>query len=1186
MEIFLEPVKQLNQYDELIKSIEAGKTTMVSGSVDSDKAHFAWGISQAFPNIQKVIITYSEAKAKSLMDDYSFYDKNVVYYPAKDFIFYNADVHSNYIVEQRMTAIRAIMEKKNLTVITTIDALADMLLPIEYLRKNVLTVKEGDVLNLEQWKTELLRMGYERLGQVETAGQFAIRGGIMDIFPFTAECPVRIELWDDEVDSIRTFDVSSQRSIERLDSVTVYPATETPVTEEQLAEGIVRIKTELEKAVEHFTKEKCLEEAGRLGKVVGEALENIKEQGGSQFVEKYISYFSKTTVSFVEYFQRDTLFFLDEPDRISEKMSGVEAEFRESMSHRLEKGYVLSGQTDILRDEKEIMAKLGARRCIALSGLLYKPQYLEIEKEIMLHGKSISSYNNKFEMLVEDLKRYRKNGYRTVLVCSSRTRAERISSTLLDYEIIAFYSADYDKELSAGQVMVTYGQMKNGFEYPDEKFVAIAESDIFGQKKKKRRKKKIYEGKEIASFNDLTPGDYVVHEDHGLGIYRGIEKMTVDGIEKDYIKIEYSNNGNLYVLATQLDVIQKYAGSEAKAPKLNKLGSQEWTKTKTRVHGAVAEIARDLVELYAARQMKEGFQFSADTQWQKEFEEMFPYEETEDQLNAIEDTKNDMESRKIMDRLICGDVGYGKTEIAIRAAFKAVQDGKQVVYLCPTTILAGQHYDTFVQRMKDFPVKVELLSRFRTTKQIKAAIDGLKKGLVDIVIGTHRVLSADVQFKNLGLLIIDEEQRFGVTHKEKIKKLKDNVDVLTLSATPIPRTLHMSLVGIRDMSVLEEPPQDRLPIQTFVTEYNDEMVREAIRRELSRQGQVYYVYNRVQDIDQIALKVQALVPDARVSYAHGQMDERSLEAVMYDFINGEIDVLVSTTIIETGLDIANVNTMIIQDADKFGLSQLYQLRGRIGRSNRTAYAFLLYKRDRMIKETAEKRLQAIKEFSELGSGFKIAMKDLEIRGAGNVLGARQHGHMEAVGYDLYCKMLNEAVQELKGETEIKSYETTVDVTLDAFIPASYIKNEVQKLEIYKRIASIETREELMDMEDELVDRFGDLPRSASNLLSIALLKAKAHNAYVTEIKGGKKGIRLRMYTNAKLDVNRIPDIIAKYKGMLKLKVETQPYFTYIPIKNYAGAEGDLEFLEDIMDLVDEIRELKEGNEVSNGGTGI
>lgn len=1172
MKAFLEPVRQWKEYEKLVSDIVKAKgAVVVSGCADSDKAHFAWGIACGLKPCRKVIITYSEARAKSILEDYRFYDKNVVYYPAKDFIFYNADVHSNLIVEQRMTAIREIFEKEDITVVTTIDALADYLMAPEIMKSCILTIGETDIMDLEEWKGKLAKLGYERCGQVESAGQFAIRGGILDIFPFTGECPVRVELWDDEVDSIRTFDVSSQRSIERIEKVTIYPVTETPLSIEQMEEGIANIQKELDDMVHKLEEQNCFEEAGRLKKVTGEAIEGIREQDGSHLAEKYIRYLAKTTVSFVEYFDREDFFILDEPDRISEKMDGVEAEFRESMSHRLEKGYVLPGQTDILRSEKEIMAKLGSRKCLVLSTLSYTPHYLDIFKNYMVHVKSISSYNNKFEMLIEDVRRYRKNQYKIILVCSSRTRAERISSDFLDYEINAFYSEDFDKELLQGQVMVTYGPIRSGFEYPDEKFVVIAESDIFGQKKKKRKHHKTYEGKAIASFHDLVPGDYVVHEDHGLGIYRGIEKMSVDGIEKDYIKLEYDGNGFLYVLATQLDVIQKYAGADAKAPKLNKLGGVEWSKTKSKVHGAVADIAKDLVALYAKRQMTDGFCFSEDTQWQREFEEMFPYEETEDQLKAIEDTKRDMESTKIMDRLICGDVGYGKTEIAIRAAFKAVQDGKQVVYLCPTTILAGQHYDTFVQRMKDFPVKVELLSRFRTSRQIKKALDGLKKGMVDIVIGTHRVLSADVEFKNLGLLIVDEEQRFGVTHKEKIKKLRENVDVLTLSATPIPRTLHMSLVGIRDMSVLEEPPQDRLPIQTFVTEYNEEMVREAIHRELSRKGQVYYVYNRVQDIDEMALKVQKLVPDARVAYAHGQMDERSLEAVMYDFINGEIDVLVSTTIIETGLDIPNVNTMIIHDADKFGLSQLYQLRGRIGRSSRTSYAFLLYKRDRMIKEVAEKRLQAIKEFSELGSGFKIAMKDLEIRGAGNVLGARQHGHMEAVGYDLYCKMLNEAILTLKGEKEIKDYETTVDLTMDAFIPASYIKNEVQKLDVYKRIASIETREEMMDMEDELVDRFGDLPRSALNLLSIALLKAKAHNAYVTEIKGGKKGVRIRMYPQAKIDVARIPDIVAEYHGLLKFTVETQPFFTYVPQKKYAGAEGDLEFLEDLMELVDKLQ---------------
>ena len=630
----------------------------------------------------------------------------------------------------------------------------------------------------------------------------------------------------------------------------------------------------------------------------------------------------------------------------------------------------------------------------------------------------------------------------------------------------------------------------------------------------------------------------MVHENHGLGIYQGIEKIEVDKISKDYMKIYYAKGGNLYIPATQLDLIQKYAGSDSKKPKLTRLGTQEWTKTKAKVRGAVKEIAKDLVELYAARQNQDGFVYGEDTVWQKEFEEMFPYEETEDQLLAINAVKKDMESHKIMDRLICGDVGYGKTEIAIRAAFKAVQENKQVVYLVPTTILAQQHYNTFCQRMKDFPVRVDLMCRFRTPAQQRDTIQNLKRGLVDIVVGTHRVLSDDIEYKDLGLLIIDEEQRFGVQHKEKIKKLKKNVDVLTLTATPIPRTLHMSLIGIRDMSVLEEAPQDRLPIQTYVMEYNDEMVREAIERECARNGQVYYVYNRVEDIAEVTAHIQKLVPELNVSFAHGQMKEHELEKIMYDFINGDIDVLVSTTIIETGLDISNVNTMIIHDADRLGLSQLYQLRGRVGRSGRMAYAFLLYRKDKLLKEIAEKRLAAIREFTDLGSGFKIAMRDLEIRGAGNLLGAEQHGHMEAVGYDMYCKMLNEAVKHLKGElSEEDTFTTALDVNVDAYIPDSYIPNEYHKLDIYKRIAAIESEEEMDDMIEELIDRFGDIPKKVELLLEVARLKNLAHQAYVTEVT--QKGVTytFRMYEKAKIHVERIPDLLKQFPEALSFKAD-------------------------------------------------
>ena len=865
---------------------------------------------------------------------------------------------------------------------------------------------------------------------------------------------------------------------------------------------------------------------------------------------------------------------LDEPNRLKECNELTLYEYNESMKNRLAAGYVLPSQTNKVKAMNEIISDLRNNKKLILTTLDYKP---EIDYSMYITARSISSYNNSFEYLAKDLEKYKKNGYTTILVCSSRTRALRIVDDLGKLGIASFYSEDFNKDYGSGLIIVTYGSLHKGFEYPVLSFVVIAENDIFSARKMKKLKKKKHDGKNIASFNELNIGDYVVHESHGLGVYKGIEKIQVEGVEKDYIKIAYANNGNLYVLATQLDRLQKYANQDTeKKPKLNSLGGVEWKKTKAKVTGAVEEVAKELVRLYAIRQKVEGYRFSQDTVWQKEFEEMFPYEETDDQLNAIEDTKKDMESGRVMDRLICGDVGYGKTEVAIRAAFKAIQDGKQVAYLVPTTVLASQHFSTFEERMKGFPVNVGQLSSFRTSAQNKKTIEGLKNGTIDVVIGTHRVLSKDVQFKDLGLLIIDEEQRFGVAHKEKIKELKNNIDVLTLSATPIPRTLHMSLVGIRDMSVLEEPPVDRHPIQTFVTEHNDEMIREAVTRELARNGQVYYVYNKVRDIEERAEYIQNLVPNAVVAYAHGQMDKRMLEKIMYEFVNGEIDVLVSTTIIETGMDIPNCNTMIIENADQFGLSQLYQLRGRVGRSTRTSYAFLMYKRDKMISEVAEKRLSAIKEFSDLGSGFKIAMKDLEIRGAGNVLGKSQHGHMAAVGYDLYCKMLNQAVNNLKGIKNEYSFETTVDLEVDAYIPASYIKSEYQKLDIYKRIAALETREELSDMKDELSDRYGSIPSCASNLLMVALIKSKAHKIGIMEIKGetaanpagGASNWRtvMNIYPKADIDSDAIPKLLESFGGALDFKVNGVPYFIWTVTKRKFTSQK--EYLNGLLDMMD------------------
>ena len=1173
------PLLELQEYDNLVQALKSGKGPLqVTGTLDSQKVHLMYELGEASAFAWKLVVTYDDTRAKEIYDDFRSFTSQVWLYPAKDLLFYSADIHGNLMTRQRIAVLRRLMEDREGVVVTTMDGLMDHLLPLKYLREQSITVESGQVIDLDSWKERLVAMGYERMAQVDGMGQFSIRGGIVDIFPLTEEVPVRIELWDDEVDSIRTFDLESQRSVEQLESITIYPAAEVVLSGDQLAAGIRRLEKE-EKTYEKALREQHKpEEAHRIHTIIEELRNGLDEGWRIGGLDAYIRYFCPDTVSFLEYFpQGESVIYLDEPARLKEKGETVELEFRESMVHRLEKGYLLPGQTGLLHPAAEVLARMQKPFAVMLTGLDQKLPGMKVNQKFSIDVKNVNSYQNSFEILIKDLTRWKKEGYRVILLSPSRTRASRLASDLREYDLRAYCpdvretdsgtgggdstgSPDSGNPVAVnaaankvrpGEILVTYGNLHRGFEYSLLKFVFITEGDMFGvEKKRKRRKKTNYQGKAIQSFTELSVGDYVVHEEHGLGIYKGIEKVERDKVIKDYIKIEYGDGGNLYLPATRLESIQKYAGAEAKKPKLNKLGGAEWNKTKTRVRGAVQEIAKDLVKLYAARQEKAGFQYGPDTVWQREFEELFPYDETDDQMDAIDAVKKDMESRKIMDRLICGDVGYGKTEVALRAAFKAVQDSKQVVYLVPTTILAQQHYNTFVQRMKDFPVRVDMLSRFCTPARQKRTLEDLRKGMVDIVIGTHRVLSKDMQFKDLGLLIIDEEQRFGVAHKEKIKHLKENVDVLTLTATPIPRTLHMSLAGIRDMSVLEEPPVDRMPIQTYVMEYNEEMVREAINRELARNGQVYYVYNRVTDIDEVAGRVQALVPDAVVTFAHGQMREHELERIMADFINGEIDVLVSTTIIETGLDIPNANTMIIHDADRMGLSQLYQLRGRVGRSNRTSYAFLMYKRDKLLREEAEKRLQAIREFTELGSGIKIAMRDLEIRGAGNVLGAEQHGHMEAVGYDLYCKMLNQAVLALKGETlEEDSYETVVECDIDAYIPVSYIKNEYQKLDIYKRISAIETEEEYMDMQDELMDRFGDIPHSVENLLKIAAIRALAHRAYVTEVVINRQEVRLTMYQKARLRVEKIPDLVRSYKGDLKLVPGAVPSFHYIDRRN-------------------------------------
>lgn len=1074
-------------YTEICKRFSnAEKPLTVSGLNESRKIQFAYELSRAAKAGWILWVTGDERIAASVQSDFRTYSENCWLYPAKDLLFYTSDVHGNFIRNQRAEARKHLLEDGHGVLITTVDGLMDKIPSRETVSREKLALSEGMIIPMKNMIRLLNDLGYERTAETGAMGQYAVRGEIVDIFPITSEFPVRIDFFDDEIDTIRTFDPDSQRSLDRISSVEVYPASDA----------------------------------------------------------------SSCEVSLLDYFKRGSVVIADDPVRLKAKAELTETEFREAVERRLVTKTEVDAESaavDIF-SASMIMERLAAPGTVYFSALDDELREFGSGEMFCFNTSSTGSYKDSFELLISDIRHYEKEMYRITVMTSSRTRTTRLAENLREMGLHAFCPDEHSEVLRPGSVEVVYGTFRKGFCCPDIRYVLFTEDDMFGTASGNRSAKKRHHkepGEKITSLDELSVGDYVVHESHGIGVYRGIERIEKDEVSKDYIHIEYGDGGSLYLPATRLDLVQKYSGAEGHKPKLNKLNGTEWQKTKARVSKAVDDLARELVELYAKRSVLGGFRCGPDTVWQKEFEELFPYAETEDQLTAIEAVKADMESSKIMDRLVCGDVGFGKTEIALRAAFKAVQEGKQVAYLVPTTILAKQHYGTFTERMKGFPVNVEMMSRFRTSAENKKTAERLKTGFADIVIGTHRILSNDVKFRDLGLLIIDEEQRFGVAHKEKIKQLKSNVDVLVLTATPIPRTLHMSLTGIRDLSVLEEPPFDRVPIQTYVMEYNDELVREAISREISRNGQVYYVFNRVKGIEEKTARLQALLPEARIEYAHGQMPERELEAIMMDFVEGNIDVLVSTTIIETGLDIPNANTLIVDGAERLGLSQLYQIRGRVGRSSRTSYAFIMYRKDKVLSDEAEKRLKAIKEFTELGSGIKIAMRDLEIRGAGNVLGSEQSGQMEAVGYELYCKLLKKAVRLLSGKEEhTEEFNTQIDCDIDAFIPEDYIKSEYQKLDIYKRISGIANEEMSLDMQDELVDRFGEIPDEVMNLLRIALLKALAHSCGVTELNIRKDGFTMLLLANADINVDAIPDAIAKERGKLKLLRGPMPRFIY------------------------------------------
>jgi len=1119
---------------------------------DSSPVH-VWGLDKRVAPIMieslkrsdssRLIVTYDERRAREIVADYRFYDRNVLYYPAKDALFYYADIHSNETVKARLEIFKKISENEPITVVATIEGLMDKIPAIAHITENVIDISKEQSIDIKEFSKKLTTLGYEKTSMVETPGQFSVRGGIIDIYPLTEECPYRVELWGDDIDSIRSFDVESQRSIEEVEDVRIYPSCEMVLTDERISKGLEQIKKEHKKQAEKLKKAFRTEQYARLNKMVENVQEELKEFNSTMGLDSMVEYFYEDTVSFLDYFPKETEIFIDEPERVNKQAIIYSQEFANSMEGRLLGGYVLPTQANVLYDGKSIIGRLAGRKLILFSELYKKQNAWNEKNNINIRSSSLISYNNSFENLMSDIEKWKKKNYRIVILSPSGTRGRRIAGNLKENDIPVYFSDDKNKVIKQGEIMVSVGRMESGFEIPEAHLVVISEGDIFTSKELKKRKKlPKYKGDKINSFTDVSVGDYVVHQNHGIGIYRGIDKVETDGRLKDYISIEYAKGSKLFIPVEQLDMIGKLSGKDGAKPKLNRLGGTDWEKVRQRVKGHIADIAKELVDLYAIRQTIKGFAYSEDSPWQKEFEELFPYEETLDQQKAIDDTKHDMESDRIMDRLVCGDVGFGKTEVAIRAAFKAVQDNRQVAYLVPTTILAEQHFNSFVDRMQKFPVNVRMLSRFCTPKEIKKTLEEIKNGTADIVIGTHRLLSKDIDFKNLGLLIIDEEQRFGVKHKEQIKQMKKNVDVLTLTATPIPRTLHMSLVGLRDISLLEEPPVDRMPIQTYVMEYDIEFVKEAINRELNRNGQVYYVYNRVNTIEDITAQLRAVLPGARVEFAHGKMNERELENIMHAFIKKEIDVLVSTTIIETGLDIPNVNTIIIHDADIFGLSQLYQLRGRVGRSSRSAYAFLMYKRDKMIKEVAEKRLKAIREFTELGSGYKISMKDLEIRGAGNLLGQQQSGNIEAVGYDLYCKMLNDAIKRLSGEEETIEFTTAIELPLDAYIPDYYIKNEYMKLDLYKRISRCENREENDAIIEEVRDRFGEPPKEFLRLLDVAYLKAIAHKAYLTDIKYVGNEMRFIIYPQAPVRPERIDMILKRYSGKMRFVAEKQTGF--------------------------------------------
>lgn len=1161
----MQPLKDNMKFKSITEKISE-KTFPINiyGISESGKSYIINGIFEENDN-SMVVVTHSDVDAKNLYEDLSFYTTDVFYFPVREVVFYNVDAISGDLRWARLKVIKEILQnERKKIIVTSIDALTSLYTPKEYYLRYSMIIKTGDDIDLKEISKSLLQCGYERVEVVEGKGEFSFRGGILDVFPPTSAYPYRVELFGDEVDSIRTFNTESQRSIEKVEEFSIFPSKEVIVDDECRSRAVQNINEELKKVIANVSKENK-ESVEKIKGIVGKNIELLNNTYYFETIDSYLPFFYEKLDSFFDYLQGYT-FVVDDFKRSSGKMESIYYEFNENYMSFLQRGDILPSQNSLLLNKGELESKLENSSLITLSSFLNKSDGLFNTVDIGFEEVTLNKYNGQLNMLIEDIQERKEKKYKTVILAGTRPRGERLVKTLMEKGIFSTYKDSIDK-IEAGEVVITFGNLLRGFDYPELELSIISDKDIFGETRRKRSGKAVRKKgvAKITSFAELKPGDYVVHANHGIGVYKGIKQMAAGGTTRDYLDIVYDKGDKLYVPVDQLDLVQKYIGSEGNSPKINKLGGAEWQKAKAKARKSINEIAQDLVKLYAARATLKGHSFGKDTEWQRQFEDEFPYEETPDQLASLEEIKRDMESDKPMDRLLCGDVGYGKTEVAIRAAFKAVMDGKQVAFLVPTTILADQHYNNFIKRFSDFPIKIDMISRFRTPKQQKATLQALKEGNVDILIGTHRLVSKDIVFKDLGLLIVDEEQRFGVAQKEKIKGMKKNVDVLTLSATPIPRTLHMSLTGVRDISVIETPPEDRYPIQTYVVEQNDQLIRDAILREIGRGGQVYFVYNRVESIDSMANYIRDLVPECKVGIMHGQMTEKELETEMIAFMNKEYDVLVCTTIIETGIDISNVNTMIVHNADKMGLSQLYQLRGRVGRANRIAYAYFIYTKDKILTEVAEKRLKALKDFTELGSGFKIAMRDLEIRGAGNMMGSSQHGHMASIGYDLYCRMLEDTIKLIKGEIENEPIETSVDIKVDAFIPSSYITDEIQKIEVYKKIAAIENINDFMEIKSELEDRYSSIPDSVYNLMDIAYIKSICKGLYIEDIKETAKELRFKFVKGYKGFEGIYSVLLKQYKDDVILYFGETPSFAIklANIKKETALEYYKKLLEDI-----------------------